>query len=135
MDVSELNTPKFNIALELMHDGKSLAFDGIDFWIDPSGVLRVSVNSSWQIANITDETALNDLERANNVLSYLNRESSEFAQLTRDHPPSFCLSSDYGTGVIELARIVDGKLVWGKGSGQVSCEVEDSDDTNSLGPC
>jgi len=115
LDVSELNTQQFDIALELMRESKSLTFDGIDFWIDPSGVLRVSVNSSWEIANITDETALNDLERANDVLAYLNRESSEFAQLTNGYSPNFYLCSDYGNGAVELARIVDGKLVRAKG--------------------
>ena len=119
MNVSELNTPRFNIALELMHEGKPLTFEGINFWIDPTGVLRVDVNSSWEIAKITDQTALNDLERANNVLAYLNRESSEFAQLAKAYSPTFYLCSDYGTGVVELARIVDGKLVWAKGYGKL----------------
>lgn len=98
-----------------MREGESLSFDGVDFWISPAGEFRVAINTSWKLSNATDQTSLNDLERAKNVLTYLVKESPEFASIVGKYSPEFHLWNDYGTGVVELARIVDNKLVWSKG--------------------
>ena len=116
MEVSEINTQRFDVALVLLREGSPLTFDGVSFWISPDGVLHLSVDSSWHISNITEQTALSDLERAKNVLAYLICESSAFAGIVSGLPQEFHFGYDAGKSGVELARLVDGKLVWAKGS-------------------
>jgi hypothetical protein len=116
MEVSEINTQRLDVALELLREGSPLTFDGASFWIAPDDVLHVSVDSSWHISNITEQTALSDLERAKNVLAYLVRESPAFASIVGGYAQQFHFGYDSGKSGVELAPLVDGKLVWAKGS-------------------
>ena len=116
MEVSEINTQRFDVALELLREGSPMTFDGVSFWIAPDGVLHVSVDSSWHISNITEQTALSDLDRAKNVLAYLIRESPAFASIVEGHAQEFHFGCDAGKSGVELARLVNGKLIWAKGA-------------------
>lgn len=116
MEVSEPNTQRFEVALELLREGSSFTFDGVSFSIAPDGSLHVNVDSSWHIENITEQTALNDLERAKKVLAYLVRESSAFASMVEGRQQQFHFGYDAGKSGVELARLVDSKLVWAKGA-------------------
>ena len=116
MEVSETNTQRFDVALELLREGRSFTFDGVSFWIAPDGSLQVSIDTSWRIENTTEQTALSDLERAKNVLAQLVRESVAFKSITEGRPQEFSLGYDCGKSGVELARLVEGKLVWAKGA-------------------
>jgi hypothetical protein len=116
MEVSEPNTQRFDIALELLREGKSFTLDGVNFWITPDGSLRVSVDTSWRIENTTEHTALSDLERARIVLAHLAHESVAFKSIIEGRPQDFILTYDCGKSGVELARLVDGKVIWAKGT-------------------
>ncbi|MGI8654933.1 MAG: hypothetical protein ACR2LC_06915 [Pyrinomonadaceae bacterium] len=116
MEVSEPNTQRFDVALELLREGSSFTFDGVSFWIAPDGLLHVNVDSSWRIENITEQTALNDLERAKDVFAYLVRKSPSFARIVEGCHQQYHFGYDAGKSGVELARLVDGKLDWVKGT-------------------
>jgi len=46
------------------------------------------------------------------MLNELKAKSPKFAELVNAHPTLFILIYDYGTGSVELCRLVDNKLVW-----------------------
>ena len=116
MEVFEPNTPRFDIGLELLQEGKPFIFDGVSFWIGPDGSLQVSVDTSWRIENTTEQTALIDLGRAKDVLAHLASESSAFRKIIEGRLQRFILVYDCGKSGVELAQLVDGKLVWAKGA-------------------
>ena len=115
MEVSEIKTRRLDVALELLREGKSFTFDGVSFWVAPEGSLQVSVESSWDILNITEQSALSDLERGKNICVFLIHESPAFASVVKNRPQHFSLVYDCGKSGVEVARLVDGKLVWAKG--------------------
>ncbi len=112
MEVYEPNTQRFAVALELLKEGSSLTFDGVSFWLSSDGYLNVNVDSSWWIGNTTERTALNDLERAKNVLAYLVRESPAFAEMIKERPQRFMLSYFDGRDGVLLGHYGDGEIVW-----------------------
>jgi hypothetical protein len=116
MEVLEPNTQRFDVALELLREGKTFTFDGVSFRIAADGSLQVSVQTSWRIENTTEQTALSDLERAKKVLAHLTLESVAFKRIIEGRRQCFSLGYDCGKSGVELARLVDGKLVWAKGA-------------------
>jgi hypothetical protein len=115
MQVLEPHRPRFELALERLRDGDAFSIDGVKFWLAPDGHLEVSVESSWRIENTTEQTALADLQRAMNLVNDLVAKSSSFAAVAKAHSQRFILIHDYGTGSVELCRLVGGKIVWAKG--------------------
>jgi hypothetical protein len=112
MQVLEPPGPRFELALERLRDGDAFSFDGVWFWLAPDGYLEVSVESSWRIEHITEQTALADLERAMSLVNDLLAKSSSFSAVAKAHPQRFILIHDYGTGSVAVCRLVDGKIVW-----------------------
>ena len=115
MEISEPHGSRFELALERLQDGHAFTFRGVGFWLAPDGSLEVRAPSSWRIENITEQTALSDLERAKNLLDVLIEESSSFASLVNGLARRFVLIDDYGMGAVELCRLVNGALIWAKG--------------------
>ena len=111
----EPQDPRFELALEGLRDGDAFSFDDVSFWLAPDGHLEVSVESSWRIENTTEQTALADLQRATNLFNDLVLRSPSFALIAKVHPQRFSLIHDYGTGSVELARLVYGKIAWTNG--------------------
>ncbi|HEU0143372.1 MAG TPA: hypothetical protein VFQ47_01185 [Nitrososphaera sp.] len=115
MEITEPHGSRFELALELFQDGRAFTFDDVGFWLAPDGALEVRVQTSWYRENVTEQTALNDLERAKNLADFLERASPEFASLVKDRPRRYVLVDDYKMGGIELCRLIDGSLFWSKG--------------------
>ena len=115
MEILEPSGKRFEVALELFQSGEPLSFRGVSFALAPEGHLVVRVPTSWYLENTTEQTALNDLEVAENTLNDLVLESPAFASVVKDRPRHFVLVYDYGMGGVELCRLIDGSLVWAKG--------------------
>lgn len=115
MEITEPHGSRFELALELFREGRAFTFDGVGFWLAPDGALEVRTQTSWYRENVTEQTALNDLERAQNLADSLERASSEFASLVKGHARRYVLIDDYKMGGIELCRLIDGSLFWSKG--------------------
>ena len=112
MKVTEVGTQRFDVALELMLEGQALLFNEIYFSIRGSSELSVAVCSSKDRPNITQDSASADIERGIHTLDYLRSNSGSFAAIAKDREPKFSLCLDYGTGAVELARLVDNAIVW-----------------------
>jgi hypothetical protein len=118
MDILEPHGRRFEVALELLQEGtSSFTFDGVTFSLSDDGLLVVAIQSSyWPLENITEQTALSDLRRAGSVAEYLAGENSLFKAIYESHQHLFILVEYYGRGgEMELARLVNGKVVWASG--------------------
>src|SRR5919198_4496543 len=106
MEILEPHGQRFEVALELLREGRSFIFDGVRFSLTPDGLLVVAIESSyWPPDNMNEQTALSDLERAKSVADYLARENPSFAEIYRKHRHLFILLNYYGHGgEMEAAR-------------------------------
>lgn len=114
MEILEPYGKRFEVALEFLREGRSFTFDGVRFSLSPEEVLVVAIEASyWQGGKTGAETALRDLRRAKSVADYLARENSMFNAIYGNHRQLFILVNYYGHGgEMEIARLVDGELVW-----------------------
>lgn len=115
LQVTDAQGPRFQLTLERLKDGHPFALGGVYFWISPDSHLQISVDSSWERENLTHDRALADLDRARHIYKTLCAESAEFAAVVQPHSPLFVLLYKDGTGSIELARLIEGNLIWGSG--------------------
>ena len=118
MEILEPYGQRFEAAIELLRERRSFIFDGVSFGLAANGQLVVAIESSfWPPENITEQTALRDLQRAKNVADYLAKENAAFAALVGNHPQLFIMVNYYGHGgEVEWARLVGGRVVWAKGA-------------------
>jgi hypothetical protein len=112
MEVLEPHGRRFEVAVELLQEGRSFTFDDVRFSLSPDALLVVAIQSShWPSYNMS--TALNDLRRAKSVADYLAGENPTFNSLYRTHQHVFILLNYFGHGgETEVARLVDGEVVW-----------------------
>jgi len=115
MEVTEVDDSRFDLALERFKEGNPFNFRGIVFSLALDGFLGISVQSSWRMENTTEETALEDFRIAKNLTDTLIKESLAFASQAKNRPRRFILIDDYGTGAVELCRLVENKIQWAKG--------------------
>jgi hypothetical protein len=104
---------RFDVALELLREGKSFSIAAVSFWIDHEHqVLDVSVATQWKIENLTMEIGAAEIEKGKEVLAALLNCSSEFEKIVRGLSPRFSLIHDYHTGSVEVGYLMDDKLIW-----------------------
>ena len=48
MRVDEVGTQRFDIALELLRDGRSFTFDNVNFFLDDDATVRVGSYTPWR---------------------------------------------------------------------------------------
>jgi len=118
MEILEPSGRRFEVALELLREGQSFVFDKVTFSLASDGQLVVAIPSSfWPPENITEATALRDLERAQAVAEYLVRESGRFAAIFEQRSALFLMFAYEGRGgENEWARLVNGSVLWAKGA-------------------
>lgn len=113
MEILEPHGRRFEVAIELLREGASFTFDGVRFSLTPDGLLVATIQSSYAVENIGEQTALIDLRRAKSVADYLAAENAMFNATYQQHPHLFILVNYYGHGgEAEVARFVDGEVVW-----------------------
>jgi hypothetical protein len=116
VEVLEIGTQRFTAALELMIKGQALTFNGVGFVLNRDQVLDVCVDSSKDVEQITKDSASQDFKRAISTFKFLRQNSSEFEQIVKNYEPRFALCNNYETGVVELAKLLDDKIVWNYGN-------------------
>ena len=113
--ITEPSGPRFDLALERLRNGHAFCFEDLTFWLAPDAHLEISINSSWMLDSVTEQRAVADLGRAKSVYRNLCAHNASFAALAQNMPTRFILAYDYGSGSVELARLVDGIVIWAKG--------------------
>ena len=103
---------RFEVALELLQEGRSFIFDGVRFSLASDGLLVVATESSgWPIKDA--QTALTDLRRTKSVADHLAGENPLFEALYRKYQHLFILVNYFGHGgEMEVARLVNEQVVW-----------------------
>jgi hypothetical protein len=116
MEILDPHGRRFEVALELLREGSSFIFEGVRFSLAPDGLLVVAIESSYWPIN-DEQAALSDLHRAKSVADYLAGENPMFDAIYRQHQHLFILLNYYGHGgEMEVARLVDGEVVWAHGT-------------------
>jgi hypothetical protein len=96
MEIHEPHGQRFQIALELLHEGKFFVFDGVRFSLSDQQLVVAIESSFWP--NVSEPTACADLHRARNIAEYLAKESAEFASVYQNHQHLYLLLNYYGHG-------------------------------------
>jgi hypothetical protein len=109
---------RMEAALDLFSDGQLLTFSGVDFRLVGADVLECSVESSWQLAGVTEAAARNDLASAHRTLEYLRQASPRFSALASGRKVRSVLFSGYGMGSVDICSETDGKITWAAGFGK-----------------
>lgn len=113
MKVSEINNQRFDVALELFSEGKKFNFDDVSFYInEETKTIEVCIASQWEIANLTEQRAFEELKRAEKIHEYLMTHSKVFADIVRDYKLRLSIAKDIGNAWIEICYLTNEKLIW-----------------------
>jgi hypothetical protein len=113
MKVHELNNNRFEVALELFEEGQSFNFSDVDFYLDKENkILEVRILTNWELGNLTEQIALDEIQNGEKVLNYLLSQSLQFGEIVQNYQPRFSLIQDYGNGTAEICYLTNEKLVW-----------------------
>jgi hypothetical protein len=102
--------PRFPAALELLREGRAIGYRGISISLDRATV-GCSAPASWRPEALTERRALADFDEMQRTINELRRARPEYDAATRARPTRFSLVDDYGTGVVELCHLADGRVV------------------------
>jgi hypothetical protein len=117
-DLFRLDEPggeRWELALDLLGQGTAIVISDVGISLDERSLLRVFVNSSWQLENLTKQSAEEDLARARRVVARLLAADPRFADLAADRRHVYELQQDYGNGSVLLCTLRDGELHWAPG--------------------
>lgn len=106
---------RFALAMERLQCGEPFQFRGIMFCITAGGLVQCTVESSWQAQDVTEETAIRDLDEGESAFQHLMDASSEFRALVGHRPRCFVLIEDYGMGGTVLCTRRNDALEWARG--------------------
>ena len=115
LEIVDTGGTRFELAMERLQAGHAIRFRDVTFFVGTDSHLEISINSSCAPENVTEQTALEELARAQNTYRSLCADSVAFETAFGRRTPRFILSYDYGTGSVELARLIDRTVVWAKG--------------------
>lgn len=110
--VEKAQGKRWNVALEILGDGKPFVYQGIVFSLDKNektlscGITVDAVSPM----NITEDMALKEYELAKRIVDELIKSSQDFKTLIANCKIEFSILHDYGTGVVELFSVEDGKV-------------------------
>ena len=113
MKVFEVNDKRFNVSLELFFEGQYFNFNDVSFHLNKEAeTLDIYVVSKWQLDNLTEQRAWEEIKRGENTYDYLVASSKEFAELVKPYKLRFSVIEDYGNGSFEVCYLSNNKLVW-----------------------
>ncbi len=75
------------------------------------GAVSYTAAASWQKENLTEQRALLDFKGMQKTVDELRKARGDFNAATSARPTRFSLVEDYGTGVVELCHLAEGKVV------------------------
>ena len=110
--ISELSGARFDVAMDLFREGKSICFDEVQMQLTKDDALQISVESPWNTENISESRALADLNRGISVVDALTSVPPAFADSVRGKSRRVQLIDDNGTGAVRLCELTDGRVQW-----------------------
>jgi hypothetical protein len=106
---------RFDVAMERFLAGSSFEFRDVTFRLADDGAVCCDIDSSWQLENVTLETATRDFSAAKRVLEELVALSAPFASAVDGRPVRFELTDYDGMASFLIGSLIDGALVWAPG--------------------
>src|SRR5262245_27161359 len=91
IEVSDIEGPRFKVALELLREGRNFTFNDVTFALINSGFISVSTTSDWEMSNLNEAKALRDIDRAISTFNFLKENSADFKVLVAELKPRFSL--------------------------------------------
>jgi hypothetical protein len=110
--ITELHGRRFEVALELLQEGRPFIYEGITFHLTGSDELECGVQFT---GPLDDEGARRDLNRARNILKQMMDTTPEFAEIIDNRKIQFCLIDDYAIGRVTLCRFDGDDIMWSAG--------------------
>lgn len=102
--------PRFPVPLELLFEGRAIGYRGISISLD-SAAVRCCAPASWRPEALTENRALADLDEMQKTIDELRKVRPDFDAAMGAQPTRFSLVDDYGTGVVELCHLAEGRVV------------------------
>lgn len=112
MDATAATPQRLKVAVELLLEGQSLAYEGVVFWKDKDRALHINSYSDWNPDKTTLGMAKDKIERAKMVLADLAEKSPEFKDVAAKLPHEHYFCYDYGMGAFALAQEIKGVFEW-----------------------
>lgn len=110
--ITDLNGRRFEVALELLQEGRPFVYEGITFRLTGSDQLECGVQFT---GPLDDEGARRDVNRARGILKQMMRTSPEFADIIDNRKIRYCLIDDYAIGQVTLCRFDGDDITWSAG--------------------
>lgn len=107
----DIGTDRFDLALDLLAEGRSFALSGVSFFLEEPDVVRCNAWTDWQPENLDETRAQHEIVRAQEAFSLLSNRSPRFASLVQGRSPRYSVGYDYGTGGVELYYLSGDKLM------------------------
>ncbi|MCA1623424.1 MAG: hypothetical protein LC768_03305 [Acidobacteria bacterium] len=106
MKILELNNDRFKVALELFEEGKSFNFYDVDFCLNKENkILEVRTFTNWELRNLTEQNALNEIQHGKEVLNCLLTQSTQFRETTQNYQSRFSVIQNLGNGIVEICYL------------------------------
>jgi hypothetical protein len=115
LHISQLSGPRFQLALELLREGRPFIYSAVTFCFTSNDELECAAHTSWGFDSPTEETARNDLVRAKTLVHQMLDKIPDFAELIGNRKIRFCLIVDYSTGIGTLCRLDGDDIQWAAG--------------------
>ena len=113
-ELHDPESPRMSVAVAALDDGIGFAYEGI--WFHRDGATLHCDVVSGRIHTADSSEALSLMLRAQDVLQSLREVSPEFSTATRCLEPRFGVNIDDTMGSYPVAKLVDGRVEWLKGS-------------------
>jgi hypothetical protein len=91
MSVDDPQSQRFEVALQLLRDGRGITYRGVFLSLRQPKLLACGVITHWRVANITDDIAQREISRGKKLVDALVAESPSFARLVAGREMRFSL--------------------------------------------
>jgi hypothetical protein len=115
MEDYQLNQKRLDVHIDRLRAGAEIRFGTLGFYLSPQGLLEIRKNSSWRIENITAQTASADFREAMQEADDLLSRFSALSEIAASSTCQYVLVHDYGSGVVEICRLMADQIHWAKG--------------------
>ena len=110
--LDEPSGPRWELALDLLRRGEPFFLGGVTFRRTSEDAIEASVASTWQLRNVTEARARDDIETAHTRTEALLADHPAFRSAVGPSKIEYVLVDDYEIGAVAICRLVDDDIEW-----------------------
>jgi len=111
MDITNSSESRVNAGIELLRNGHTISFEGVNFHL----TLSISTFSDYvHLENVTEAEAKEEIKRSKLVGAKLAEINEAFSEIWNKSKHEYCFGYDYGMGGIEVAQEINNLFKWKK---------------------